>query len=115
MVGLLLQSWKDSLSEINQFLLDGLESGLIVEGEYEDDAIDELVELQWQLGQGSDVCYDVSDTVLVFEHKFVLAVIELEDGCLLSLEHKVMIIDELVFGEASDEVGFAYSLLALNS
>jgi hypothetical protein len=42
-------------------------------------------------------------------------VIELEDGCLLSLEHKVMIIDELVFGEASDEVGFAYSLLALNS
>lgn len=52
-------------------------------------------------------------TVLVFKNEFVFAAIEVEDGCLLALEHKVVVVDKFVFGEAGDEVGLAYSLRAL--
>lgn len=53
-------------------------------------------------------------TVLIFKNEFVFAAVEVENGGLLSLEHQVVIVDKLVFGEAGDEVSFAYALFALD-
>ena len=51
--------------------------------------------------------------MLVFKNEFVFAAIEVEDGSLLSLKHEIVVVYELIFGEACDEVGFAYALFAL--
>ena len=114
MISLLAKSGEDSLSEINQFLFNGFEGFLILEGEHEDDAVDKLVELEWQFGEGSDVCVGVCGTVLILKYNFVFAAVEVEYGCLLALQHEVVVIYEFVFSEASDEVGLAYALLALS-
>lgn len=98
------------MDEVVLCLIEGL---LIFEGEYEDDAVECLVEILGEEWEGGDVWCGVCVTVFVLEDEFVFGLIECEDDCLWSFEDEVMVVDEFVFGEAGDEVGFAYALAAL--
>lgn len=73
-----------------------------------------MIEILGKKGEGGDIWHGVCDTEFVLEDEFIFGLIESKYDCLFPFEDQVMVVDELVFGKAGDEVGFADPLRALS-
>lgn len=51
--------------------------------------------------------------MVIIEDELVFSAVEMEDGGLFSLQDEIMVVDELVLGEAGDQVRLSYSLRSL--